>query len=177
MVEVDRLGGQLFLSGSPFGRLVGSLIRESNQIALNSDAIDVSDFTTSMLDMISAAIRQGTNNEIPSNSGSRALLDRIKRYMRNNLADSTLTLERISKEQNVSVRTLSRLFAEGGTTPMSWLQRQRLACAYSALAERKVRNVTEAAFTFGFNDLSHFGRTFKSVYGHTPNSLLSERIS
>lgn len=94
------------------------------------------------------------------------------RYMKDNLGDSTLTLAKISKDQNVSVRTLARLFAEVDATPMGWLQAQRLSCAYAALAERKVGSVTEAAFAFGFNDLSRFGRVFKKCYGHTANALL-----
>jgi AraC family transcriptional activator of tynA and feaB len=60
---------------------------------------------------------------------------------------------------------------------MGWLQAQRLASAYGALAERKVSNVTEAAFAAGFNDLSYFGRSFKKIYGQTPTDHNQKALS
>ena len=122
--------------------------------------------------MVAAAITRATSDVGAPFGRTQNQLARIKKYMKDHLSDADLSLARISKDQNVSVRTLARLFADIGATPMGWLQSQRLSSAYSAIAEKKVESVTEAAFSFGFNDLSHFGRVFKKTYGHAPNKLL-----
>jgi AraC-like DNA-binding protein len=176
-LDVDALGGVLLGANSPFGSFVGSLLRESSRVALADEVGETSAFSSPMLDMVAAAIRRGMGDEAVPSRSRRALLERIKAYMRQHLSDDTLTLERIARDQNVSVRTLCRMFAELGTTPMGWLQAQRLVAAYSALIEKKVPSVTEAALTFGFNDLSHFGRSFKKMHGRTPNSLLTQNVS
>lgn len=91
-----------------------------------------------------------------------------------NLGDDELSLERIAADQNMSVRTLSRIFAQDGTTPIAWLQKQRLAKAYSLLTEKRCRSITDAAFDCGFKDLSHFGRSFKRAFGTTPRRAFGE---
>ncbi|WP_156397490.1 helix-turn-helix domain-containing protein [Rhizobium sp. Root1204] len=175
LLNVDELSGSVLRSGTPYGRMVSSLIKEAAEISSSDGITDMLEFSGPVIDMISAAMNRATTEAVPSSSRNQNLLVRIQRYMRENLDDSTLTLASISKEQNVSVRTLARLFGDIDATPMGWLQNQRLARAYADLAERRALSVTEAAFAVGFNDLSHFGRVFKKCYGHTPHTLLGVR--
>eukprot|EP01032_Pedospumella_encystans_P034527 gene34527-39031_t len=64
-----------------------------------------------------------------------------------------------------------RLFATEGTTPGRWLWQQRLEASYRALAEGRVRQVSQAALEFGFTDLSHFSRAFKARFGRSPKDV------
>lgn len=172
ILDLDSISGRVLAGKTPYGRMIGSLIREATEISANDEIADMSEFSGPIIEMISAAINRGIGHVGAAGTKHQAQLIRIQKYMRENLADGELTLARIAKDQNVSLRTLARMFAEMDTTPMNWLQSQRLASAYSAIAERRVSSITEAAFTSGFNDLSHFGRAFKKAYGHTPNKLI-----
>jgi AraC-like DNA-binding protein len=99
----------------------------------------------------------------------------VKRYILANLHDPDLDLARIVTAQDMAPRTLYRLFAGEGTTPMRWLWQQRLAASFRALAEGQFTQVTDVALSFGFSDVSHFSRAFKAAYGHSPRALMRRK--
>lgn len=172
--KIDSLGGTVLEGNSPYARLINSLMKETSFITENSESHDFDEFITPTLEMITSAVGKGTDRLLISGGSSHeVLLNEIKCFIRNNITNEELSLEMIAKHKNMSLRTLSRLFAEAGETPKSWLQEQRLSHAYSALMNRKVKNVTEAALTYGYKDLSHFSRAFKQRYGCNANSLLN----
>ena len=172
VTRIDNLGGTILNDQSSFGRLIKSLMNETSIIASSPDLIQEDDFIVPTLDMLTTAISRATegSNHIDSTSHGK-LLTEIKTYIRNHITDEDLSLEKVASEKSISLRTLSRLFAETGETPRNWLQSQRLSCAYDALANKRVTNITEAAFTFGYKDLSHFSRTFKKQFGYSPREL------
>lgn len=172
--ELDRFCGRVLSGRTPQGRIVGALMQEAAE--LGEGDTPTAAFVSALLDMIAASIESGLAGVEDRFIGGRngKLLLQIQRYMRDNMENGDLGLAEVADAQNVSMRTLARLFADAGTTPMAWLQSQRLAAAYAALSERRVRNVSEAAFTFGFNDSSYFGKAFKKIYGFTPRTLLEE---
>jgi AraC-like DNA-binding protein len=102
-------------------------------------------------------------------------LERGKRYAIAHLGDQALGSERMADHAGVSLRTLNRLFARIGTTPMRWVWQQRLEASHHEIAAGLAQNVTDAAFRFGFKELSHFSRSFKAAYGVTPQSILAKR--
>ncbi|MCV2401855.1 helix-turn-helix domain-containing protein [Marinomonas sp. C2222] len=53
-----------------------------------------------------------------------------------------------------------------GMTPHRYWQNHRLSKARQALETGM--SISDAAYTFGFNDLSYFNRCFKPVFGMTP---------
>ena len=104
-----------------------------------------------------------------------ARLRQAKRYMMARLDDPALDVETIARAQHMSPRTLTRLFARAGETPIRWLWRQRLAASYRMLAEGGARNITEVALAHGFSDPSHFSRAFRQAFGRTPQSVRAVR--
>lgn len=167
-----ELGGTVISASNPYGRLIASTLKSLTEIATSGDLPP--GFVTPALDLIAHSIAQTLGADSTLSCANRSALQRVKRYIAENLGDEDLSLERIAVEQNMSVRTLSRIFAQDGTTPIAWLQKQRLAKAYSLLTEKRCRSVTDAAFDCGFKDLSHFGRSFKRAFGITPRSAFGE---
>jgi AraC-like DNA-binding protein len=62
------------------------------------------------------------------------------------------------------------------TTPGKWLLERRLQYAFHLLANVG-RTVSEAAFESGFEDPSHFSRSFKKLYGLSPMAMKPQMIA
>ncbi len=102
-------------------------------------------------------------------------LTEIKAFMLRRLDEPGLDVAAIAGETHVSSRTLLRLFASEGTTPMRWLWAERLSASRLALEQGRFQRVTDAALAFGFKDMSHFSRAFKAAYGRSPRQILEAR--
>lgn len=100
-------------------------------------------------------------------------LSRAQRHVRENLADTSLSLESVARAAHVSPRTLSRLFAHQGTTFSRWLWQLRLEQCHQSLARRQYPSVTEAALNAGFTNAAHLSRVFRQTYGIAPSQLLN----
>jgi AraC-like DNA-binding protein len=50
-----------------------------------------------------------------------------------------------------------------------------LAASFEALSEGRISNVTDAALSYGFSDVSHFSRSFKATFGHAPGAIARQR--
>jgi AraC-like DNA-binding protein len=170
----DRdFGGRRLSAQQPHGRIVASILRNLVELARGDELSP--GFMVPALDIIARSLAQGAGMEYPEGRNQDLLLRRVKRFIIDHIADDDMSLERISSEQNISVRSISRFFAQEGTTPMAWLQKKRLAVAYALLAEGRSNSVTQVAFDCGFKDLSHFGRSFKTTYGVTPRQVMLRR--
>lgn len=152
------------MTSSSFARSIVQQLRRGGDPAGGEG---VARLSSCALDVISIAIEQSTCGELAQDRR----LAGIKKYIISNLHDSHLSVDKIALANNVTPRTLSRIFAQENTTPIRWLWQQRLAASYKALSEGQIKQVTEAALSFGFADLSHFSRAFKSAFGHPPHHL------
>ena len=153
------------------GRLGLTMVEELCSGVVSRQINNVSQLVGATLDVISTT---GSVPEYVEQRRNQALLEKLAFYVRNNIDDTDLDLERLARATGVSPRTLNRAFAQDGTTPMRWVWDKRLTLAHDALLYSRVQNVTEAAFTFGFKDVAHFSRAFSRRFGTPPSSLLKK---
>jgi len=138
----------------------------------DSEATVGTRLASSVLDLVSALIDLEVDDRGTLNHQRLCQLERAQRYAIANLGNENLSPEQMAKYGAVSLRTLNRLFAKVGTTPMRWVWQRRLEASHSALQERCAKSVTDVAFQFGFSEVSHFSRSFKATYGFSPEQLL-----
>lgn len=155
-------------AGTPIGALAASLTGQLSRLEVDTNPVVVRRIGASTLDILATTMETELNGVMPRKARQ---LEQVKRYLLARLDDADLDIARIAKSQNMAPRTLSRLFALEGTTPIRWLWRQRLAGTYKALAEGHIAQVIDAAFSYGFSDPSHFSRTFKAAFGQSPKAV------
>nr|WP_192564470.1 AraC family transcriptional regulator [Pseudomonas gozinkensis] len=124
----------------------------------------------SVFDMLTTLLQQKRRDKPSAIKSDR--LDKAKRYMIKFLKDPNLNAEQVCQNLGLSPRTLYRLFAEENTTFMRWLMEQRIDASYKALADGQCRDVTDAALSYGFKDLSTFSRSFRKQIRRSPRSVL-----
>lgn len=169
--EAERLTALRISGQTPLGSLAATMIR-------NAAALDLQDGTAaarvgaSIIDVIAAAMDVQFATTSRATDRHASLLRRAQQYIRSHLDDSELSVDSISSALHVSSSTLARLFAGSGTTVMRWLWEERLAAGHRALSEGRVKQVTEVALSCGFSSFSHFSRSFKARYGHSPNTMI-----
>ncbi len=83
-----------------------------------------------------------------------------------------LNVSGLARSVGMSMFHFTRVFAElTGLPPHRYLLRARLKAAHAML--RDGRSVTETCYACGFNNLSHFSRSFARRYGGAPSRLAS----
>lgn len=86
----------------------------------------------------------------------------------NNNYSQEITLGGISKKYHISMYHLSRIFKQvTGFTFIEYLNLVRVRAAQKYLAETTMK-VSQIAENVGFESITHFGRTFKSITGLAP---------
>lgn len=80
-----------------------------------------------------------------------------------------MTTETIAQSALISTSEALRCFhATIGTTPMGYVKRYRLQKAAGLLASTSLK-VSEIGTLCGFQEMSYFARSFRTLYGCTPN--------
>lgn len=95
---------------------------------------------------------------------------RIMRFVKENLGDSSLDGNVIAKAVNLSPRHVYQIFDTEDKPLMRWVWSERLARCLCELQQPtlKSKSIGEIAFQWGFSNVSHFSRAFKGEFGLTP---------
>jgi AraC-like DNA-binding protein len=96
----------------------------------------------------------------------------IRSFIKDNLADPELNLERVARAHNVSVSYLQKLFAEDGHSVSGWIRERRLEHCRRDLGDARLadRSVTAIGSRWGLLNGAHLSRLFKATYGMSPRA-------
>jgi AraC family transcriptional activator of tynA and feaB len=152
---------------SPFVDLARRHLRE-----LTAEDATLSDSATSLLTenlcnlLALASARDVTLDRLQPELQTEAMLA----FCRQNLHDSELSPQRVADHLGVSVRTLHLRFKQIGHTFGHFVLDSRLEACSTALRDPNQRglNISDIAYRWGFNDLSHFNKAFRARYSMTP---------
>jgi AraC-like DNA-binding protein len=98
------------------------------------------------------------------------LLTSVLRYIDDHLRDPELSPSVIADAHRISVRYLHLLFQDEELTVRKLIQRRRVdACARELSRRGRVTpTISVVAGKWGFQNVAHFSRSFKAVYGYSP---------
>lgn len=124
-------------------------------------------------DLVAMALSERLGTQALPSTRRTALLHRLKAHVRMHLADPDLSASMTATVLGVSPRYVNDLLSEEGTSFQRFVLTERLAQCHHDLASPILahRHVSEIAFAWGFNDVSHFGRVFRERYGLSPRDF------
>lgn len=130
-----------------------------------------------MLGLLASTLRQHAAEEVPLQTTRMASYHkaRIRTYVLENLANPELDIAHIAHAVGLSQRYLHRLFTDEPMQLMHWIWHERLERCLKTLASHEGvgHPVSAVAYAWGFNDASHFSRSFRKRYGVTPREVQS----
>jgi len=165
---VDQLHGLVIpaTSAAPLASFLISLIGRRNgqsQFGRPDDSLVITD-------LLGAALNRMGLGAPPSDARLNAAL----RYIRQSLADETLSPTRVARATGLSRATLYRLFEPIGGIG-KYIQAQRLERLKSSLADpAEQQPVAALAFDAGFATEQHANRSFKQQFGRPPAEFRRE---
>lgn len=120
-----------------------------------------------LLEIFSACCYMSCHEPGVESSNTDARRRQIKQLIDNELRNPGLTIGDLARELGVSSRYMQMLFAKEDCTVSRYIRRQRLEGCRQQLSDPAWRNhsITEIAFSWGFNNSTHFARAFKDQFG------------
>ncbi|UXP32624.1 response regulator [Reichenbachiella agarivorans] len=114
------------------------------------------------------------SNELTTNSLDEKFLDDVTKIIVDNVSDSDFGLEQLLHEIGVSRSHFYRkVNSLTGQNPSNFIRTIRLKYA-AELLKKKTGSIKEIAYMSGFNSTAYFSKTFRELFGKTPQEFASE---
>lgn len=161
-----------FSSGAILKDMVQSLWLRRQEID-NEHAHGIANAIICLLSTLHSPTGNPTSRGIGSTRQSE-ILD----YINANLTDPNLNVESIARFFDISTRYLRTLLRNTGTTPSRYIHELRLQHCMENLSNPLLNHlsVTEIAFRWGFNEISHFSRVFTVRFRESPSKVRRKHI-
>jgi AraC-like DNA-binding protein len=166
---LDDLTAVTFSTDRPLHRLASGFIAGLSQVIDAIEASAADRLSCQALDLVAIAIGQSAETNRPSTHSS-AMLVRLKAYISGRLHDPGLCLADTAAALGISTRYVNVLLQGQNDSFGRYVLARRLEACRRDLADptHGHRQLIEIAFAWGFNDQSHFSRTFKERFGLSP---------
>ncbi len=173
----EDIVGQKFSGSKNISGLLSQMLRGfwKQRNIVNSSFVH-RQFANNMIDLLATSYQSQTNRVISSNSIRRLRYLQIKKFIDYNLSDPDLSPSKIAGVFKISPRYMHRIYAEFGTSAETigqyMLNRRLEECAQQLRdTEASHLKITDIAFNWGFNSMTHFSRVFKEKYGSSPRAF------
>ena len=164
-VRLDRLSAQRFSARNGVGRLAADLIHSTfDELATIAPECE-DNLAASLLDLMFLPLPSEPSNVID------ALRYRIESYIRDQIRDPELSIEKIASALRCSKRYLHMAFAASDRSIADHIWTTRLDGCRGDLLRRSELTISEIAFAWGFSSSSHFSRAFRKRFGMTPSAF------
>ncbi len=171
-LRLDGLMGQLVGGGSGISRVALETMRSIFQelpLMTPEAARGAGDL---VIDLVRLSLQE-LAGRTTARTQQLALKDRIRDFIGQHLRDPNLSLDRIAQMLNCSKRLLHNAFADEEDTLGHYILCQRLQACMQDLKNpaHLQRTITEIAFSWGFNNGTHFSRVFRAHAGLSPSEF------
>ena len=171
-----------WLTRTPHHKLAGdspfAALARRHLITLTDTASTLTETAMSLLseNLCNLVALASTEDTAPDQLSPELQLEAILAFCRRNLHDAELSPQRVADQLGMSVRTLHWRFKRAGQTFGQWVRENRLEGCAAALRDPNHRtvNISDIAYNWGFNDLSHFNKAFRARFSMTPRDWRNE---
>lgn len=130
----------------------------------------------SMVDIVALALGAHSTTEEASQFGARqAMYASILNYINTHIADPEISPIKAAAFFKVSPRYVHKLLEHGGKSFGRIVLERRLERCAKDFSGPDGAAVSEVALRWGFNDLSHFSRTFRQHFGMSPREYRQQQ--
>jgi len=175
----EPLTATSFTPDRPVERLASQFIAGLSEVADRLDDDTATRLADQAVDLLAMAMSERLGRPALASSTHRsALLYRLKAHVLAHLPNPDLGLAETAAALGISSRYINSLFADEDTSFQRFVLAQRLErCKRDLVSPTHAhRHISEIAFAWGFNDLSHFGRVFREHYGMSPRDWRHGRL-
>ncbi|MEO6231500.1 MAG: two-component regulator propeller domain-containing protein [Ferruginibacter sp.] len=118
---------------------------------------------------------KGIFPEIETESTDEKLLQTIMKYLEENISNSQLSVEELSRHVGMSRSSLySKLLELTGETPVEYIRSVKLDKA-AILLEKSDMNIAQIAYSVGFSTPNYFAKSFKGKFNMLPSEFINKK--
>jgi len=134
---------------------------------------------SAVMDVFSASWIATAKLQVAESAVSISRRIQIRRHVESHLRDPELSARSVAAAFGISPRYLHIIFSTGEETVSNLILRRRLEECAKQLRDPiwSRRTITEIAFSWGFNNATHFARVFREKYGMSPRDYRAGQLS
>jgi AraC-like DNA-binding protein len=172
LADAENLTAMRIVGNQGVGRLTSIFLQQLHAQLDELTPLAVAPLHANAVDLVATALAEQAGSDGRLTESQVLLRRRIGLYIDRNLADPSLSCERIATDHGISERYLRKLFEKSSRSVSEWIWARRLDQAKRDLADPKKGHlsVTAIGYDAGFKDAAHFSRAFKTLFGETPSS-------
>lgn len=174
LMSPEQITGLAIDGNEGVGRIASQFMRTFIDESERLPPHTLQGLTWAMLEILNAAAVSLLTGESRNSSRHRAFqVHQIRLYIEENLRDPELTPSTVAAAHHISQRYLNKLFEGEDATIGRLIRNRRLDRCHQdlqnpALAEKPISQI---AYSWGFNNPSHFSRSFKERFGTSPQAV------